>query len=393
MSQSNHSLARWQAGTVENYPFSSSEQAQKMALPVDRNGGLWALSPLDGLFFFDRAANAFEKKLDIKNGQSLLIHEDYLLVGSESLHIYALRGDRLRLVRNLAFGEDLVTAIHVDQQGQFFVGTKKGKLLRFPDLDRSPQTIYGANEAHRVEELDFGPIHEIYVIPDSIGDNDMLWICAETGLWLLQQRFFKTVKNLPMNNPISIAMGELGKAWVPMSYLYEISPRGNAFTARPVLDNLRVNAVAQDKDGFIWVTRSTPRVELIKYAGERVVKTYDFHERGEAIFNLFPDSRGNLWFCQAPLNKPIVGVAQIDAQGEVKYYDSQKGFSSRVLAIKESSRGEIYAVGIGEDSYLYRYDPQKDRFVNLSPKLPFEALLNFEAHDLTIDVSSNCSRA
>ena len=49
----------------------------------------------------------------------------------------------------------------------------------------------------------------------------------------------------------------------------------------------------------------------------------------------------------------------------VKYYDETKGFSSRVLAIKESNRGEIYAAGIGERSYLYRFDIEKDEFVNL----------------------------
>lgn len=85
------------------------------------------------------------------------------------------------------------------------------------------------------------------------------------------------------------------------------------------------------------------------------------------------------------MNKPIVGIARINTGGNVDYYDDAKGFSSRVLAIKESSRGEIYAVGIGETSYLYRFDPVQDRFENLSPPLPFTPLLNFEAHDLTID--------
>jgi len=100
---------------------------------------------------------------------------------------------------------------------------------------------------------------------------------------------------------------------------------------------------------------------------------------------MYPDSKGNLWFNQAPIDKPIIGVAQINNNGVIKYYDETKGFSSRVLALKESSRGEIYAVGIGERSYLYRFNTEEDRFVNLSPQLPFTAMLNFEAHDLTID--------
>ncbi|NND79344.1 MAG: GAF domain-containing protein [Maribacter sp.] len=385
LSQSNHSIGRMQGGDFKNYKFSESDGAQELSLQKDLTGGIWALSPLDGLFFFDSSADSFERKLDLKNGNTLLIHKNLLLVGSDVLRVYSIQGNNLRLIKTIAIEDDFITAIHADQKDQYIIGTQKGKLLKLTDLNSPPQTVYGANEAHRVEELEFGHIHEIYVTTDSASDSDQLWIASDTGLWLLQERFFKTVNNLPLNNPIGIALGNEGNAWVPINYLYEISPDKDEFNARTIYNNLQANAVAQDIAGFTWVTTTTPKVELIKYDNNRVVKRYDFHERGEAIFNLYPDSKGNLWFCQAPLNTPIVGIAKINASGEISYYDDNKGFSSRVLAIKESSRGEIYAVGIGENSYLYRYNPAQDKFENLSPALPFEAILNFEAHDLTID--------
>ena len=387
MSQSDHSIGRLQESGFKTYRFSSSDHVQKLAIHEDANGGIWVLSPLDGLFFFDETADAFEKKLDIKNGVSLLIHEDLLLIGNDALHIFSLVGNTPRLQKRIDLEDDLISAIHVDQKEAFIIGTEKGKLFKTPNLNTSLQTIYGANEAHRVEELDFGKIYEIYATTDSISKKEKLWVGSETGLWLLKQRFFKTVENLPMNNPIGIALGNQGQAWVPMNYLYEITPEKGDFNARVIYDNLQSNAVVQDKAGYIWVSTVTPKVELLKYKNDQLVKRYDFHDRGEAIFNLFADSQGNVWFCQAPLNKPIVGVAMISASGDVKFYDDTKGFSSRVLAIKESSRGEIYTVGIGEESYLHRYDPEKDEFENLSLPLPFEALLNFEVHDLTIDDS------
>ena len=388
LTQSNHSIGRLQQGDFNTYRFSKTNKAQKLAIHEDSKGGIWVLSPLDGLFFFDKATNTFEKKLNIKNGNSLLIHKDYLLIGNDALHVYIIQENEPQLIKTIELDDDLITAMYVDQNDQYIIGTRKGKLFIVSDLNKPPQTIYGANEAHRVEELDFGPINEIYVTTDSKNNNDKLWICSETGLWLLQQRFFKTVKNLPMSNPINIAMGNQGKAWAPINYLYEISPDEDEFTAKTIFDNLQANAVAQDKAGFLWVTTTTPKVELLKYAKNKIVKRYDdFNDRGEAIFNLYPDSKGNLWFCQAPLYKPIIGIAKINAKGKIKYYDETKGFSSRVLAIKESVRGEIYAAGIGEDSYLYRFDSEQDQFVNLSPSLPFTAMLNFEAHDLTIDDS------
>ncbi len=385
ISQSNHSIGQWNQEGFTNHRFSTVDKAQQLAIQEDSSGGIWVLSPLEGLFYFEPEAQVFQKKLAIKNGRSLLIYNDQLLIGTEQLNVYTIQGDRLVLNKRLTVDNSPITAMCMDQNGQYLIGTQGGKLMRFPDLNTPPQSIYGANEAHRVEELDFGSIFEIYVSVDHHGHDDRLWVCSATGLWLLQQRFFKTVKNLPMNNPIAIALGDDGQAWVPMNYLYEITPQEEDFLAQPIYNNMQVNAVAKDKAGFTWIARSTPSVELLKYKAARLIQRYDFHQRGEAIFNLYPDSKGNLWFCQAPLSKPIVGVAKINAKGDIAYYDEEKGFSSRVLTIKESSRGEIYAAGIGENSYLYRYDSEQDRFVNLSPKLPFDALLNFEVHDLTID--------
>lgn len=385
LSQSNHNVGSFQKGAFKTYRFSKSDKAQKLAIQEDLKRNIWVLSTTDGLFLFDNSSNKFNKKLDIKNGTVLRIHNDHLLIGNEDLHIYSLKDDKLKLLKTFSIDNDLVTAINPDQNHNYYVGTAKGNLFKIKDLNIPPQTIYGANEAHRVEKLNFGHINEIYITTDNFSNKDQLWISSETGLWLLEQRFFKTVENLPMNNPIGISISNEGKAWVPINYIFEISPSQTGFNAKIIYNDIQANAVACEKSKAIWVTTSTPKVELLKFVNDKIVKRYDFHDRGESIFYLYPDSKGNLWFNQAPIDKPIIGIAQIDSKGKVKFYDEKKGFSSRVLALKESSRGEIYAVGIGEKSYLYRFNPDQDRFINLSPKLPFTAMLNFEAHDLTID--------
>ena len=385
LSQSNHAIGRINGKQFQNFPFSDVDKAQTLAIQEDPNNGIWVLSPIDGLFHFNTATDTFEKKLNIKNGQTLLIHEDNILIGSDALYVYSFRKNALILKKTITLDGSTITAIHVDRHDQYYLGTENGKLHYLKNLNTPPRRIYGANEAHRVEELNFERINEIYVTSDSTSNVDHLWVCSSTGLWLLQRKFFKTVEDLPMNNPISISVGRQGNAYVPMNYLYEITPDGDEYYAKTLFDNLQVNAVVEDKNGCLWVSTTTPRVELIKYCNGRVANRFDFHERGEAIFNLFSDNQGNTWFCQAPVDKPIVGIAKINTQGEAIIYDESSGFSSRVLAIKESSHGEIYAVGIGEKSYLYKYDKDQDRFYNLSPPLPFDAILNFEAHDLTID--------
>jgi ligand-binding sensor domain-containing protein len=386
LAQSNHSIGKLQEGDFESYSLSQTEKEQKLAIQEDSRGRIWVLSPLSGLFLFDKATQTFKKKLSIKNGSALLVHKDYLLVGNDAIKVYSIEENDPRLIKAMKVEDDQITALYVDHNDQFFIGTQKGKLFSLADMNAPLQTIYGANEAHRVEKLDFGCINQIYVAAKKNNNHDNLWICSETGLWLLQKRFFETVKDLPMVNPIAIATGNDGKAWVPITYIYEITPSDDEFVAKPIMQDLQGSAVAQDLNGYLWVASSTPNVSILKFKNDKLLRRYDdFKERGEGIFNIYPDSRGNLWFCQAPSNKPITGIAMINTKDEIKYYDEEKGFSSRILAIKESSRGEIYAVGIGESSYLYRFDAEEDRFVNLSLPLPFEANLNFEAHDLTID--------
>ncbi|MCA0133111.1 GAF domain-containing protein [Winogradskyella sp. D23] len=385
ISQSNHSIGKWHDNSFETYCFTDSENAQNIVLQEDSQGGIWALSPLDGLYLYNPSTNKFDKKLDIKNGQALIEHNNQLLVGNENLHIFSITSNSLKEIKTLVLQDDLITALNIDHNNQYYVGTEKGNLFKLKDLNSSPQTIYGANEAHRVEKLDFGPINEIYITTDNISNKDQLWVSSDTGLWLLEQRFFKTVDNLPMNNPIGISISKEGKAWVPINYIFEIFSTETGFDSKIIHKDVQANAVAIDVQGALWVTTTTPRVELLKFENDKIVKRYDFHDRGESIFYLYPDSEGNVWFNQAPIDKPIIGIAKIDTNGNVKFYDETKGFSSRVLALKESSRGEVYAVGIGEKSYLYKFDAVQDRFINLSPKLPFNAILNFEVHDLTID--------
>lgn len=58
---------------------------------------------------------------------------------------------------------------------------------------------------------------------------------------------------------------------------------------------------------------------------------------------------------------------------------------SRILVARESPRRRLYAAGIGPETYLYRYQPEEDAFINLSLKLPFNYSEGFEVHDLSVD--------
>ena len=43
---------------------------------------------------------------------------------------------------------------------------------------------------------------------------------------------------------------------------------------------------------------------------------------------------------------PIVGVARLQPDGTVRHYEEGEGLDNRILVVKESARGRIYAAGI-----------------------------------------------
>ena len=385
LSQSNHSVGRLTEDGYQSYPFSPAEEQEHISLFKAPNGNIWALSRHDGLFVFNEEKNSFAKKLNTQEGAKIFIHGEYLLIGEHKLQIYELNEDELTYIRSIEIPYDLITAITVDESDRFILGTEKGKLYFIRDLMEEAVSIYGANDPHRVEELEFGKIREIYTTIDSASHRGMLWVCSETGLWLLQQYFFETVEHLPKTNPFGIAMAADDRVYVAMNSLYELTPKEEGYYGNQKFIGMQINTVASDASEHVWFAAASPEIELIKVKNDRIMRRYDFTDRGDAIFFINADSRNSVWFCQAPLDKPLIGLGKINAGGEVVFYDETKGFSSRVLVIRENSRGELFAAGIGEKSYLYKYDENSDRFENISPALPFVSVSNFEVHDLAFD--------
>jgi hypothetical protein len=115
------------------------------------------------------------------------------------------------------------------------------------------------------------------------------------------------------------------------------------------------------------------------------LSTIDLSWRGEYIFYLFNDSQNRKWICQAPTERPIIGVACLYPDNRFREFGPEQGLENRILVVKESPNNKIYAAGIGVGTYLYRYLPEEDQFLNLSLPFDFHVGQNFEVHDFTID--------
>ena len=163
-----------------------------------------------------------------------------------------------------------------------------------------------------------------------------------------------------------------------------MTPAGDGFSSRvlPELEEGLITAVSITDDGF-WLASS--RGELFRLNRDELSVETDLRERGGGIFYMQSDAAQNLWICQAPDEMPIVGVARYHPSEGLVTYGTEAGLDDRILVVKQGPKQRIYAAGIGPETYLYRYEAETDRFLNLSLPLPFAHSAAFEVHDLAID--------
>lgn len=296
-----------------------------------------------------------------------------------------LSEDCKRIIDIETFYSDLgeVSTISLDSKGNIFMGIKEKGLYY---LDRrqkeSPRfiKIFSNNDPHRVDELPFKNIHNIVMVSD-----DELWICSAEGLGILQRRFFESIGSIPNANTTSICMAENGKTFVNFGDIYVIERTDIGYEGAPLKNYSGETVTALAAAGnHLWAGTSTGQLFRLNQSG-KMIASVDLRPRGEGIYCLTEDSQNRLWVCQAPENQPLIGIGCVLPNGSLKEYGYEQGLESRILSLRETKNGRIYCSAIGRGTYLYRYLPEEDAFINLSLPLSFDIDPNFEVHDLAMD--------
>ena len=280
---------------------------------------------------------------------------------------------------NLNTAKEIQHALQLPN-GQLILALRQGGLYILDDLNSpqpSLQKIYSNNDPHRVDELPFNSIRRI--ITDGISDD--IFLCLNDGLGVLKRRFFESVHDLSNGNITSIA-GKDDEIYVNMGEVYKVTPTQNGYAAE-ILD-LPTTETIGSLEFFDGKLICATGEGLIYTYGDRLEVLRDLSDRGEGVFYMHGDQKNRLWICQAPSENPIIGIACILPTGQLKEYGRDKGLNDRILVIKETDRGRIYVAGIGENSYLHRYNENEDRFENMSLPMDFNIGDNFEVHDMAI---------
>jgi ligand-binding sensor domain-containing protein len=388
ISQPGGRIALIQGGEMIELPADPADQGNSdiHAFFAELDKGLIAIAfTSGGIYVFDNSSQKLEKIASFSMVNDLKSQGRELWVAGRHIQRIELSEDGKQINDRQTFDTNLgeVSTLALDNQGNIYAGIKdKGLYYLERRDDREPAfvKIFSSNDPHRVNELPFRNIHTI--VPES---DDRLWICSSEGLGILQRRFFESIGSIPNANTTSICMMNDGKVFVNFGdvYVLEATDLGFSGAPLPTFSSEPVTALtAAGKN--LWAATSTGNVIEIDPSGRRV-STVDLRPRGEGIYYLSYDSQERLWVCQAPEENPLVGIACILPNGVLKEYGYGEGLESRLLCLRETAQGRLYASGIGEGTYLYRYLPEEDAFLNLSLPFDFSISPNFEVHDLTID--------
>ncbi len=347
----------------------------------DSRGSIWLLVSGQGVYRYVENPDRWERAAGLGspmdmglNGTELFTLEQGTLSLWELASGSPVLKDRFPAPRE-------VDQLYVGEAAAIFLASEKDLYQLEKDAGGRWQfhEIYGSNDAHRVERLPFRGIRGmLHTNHTGRARSPHLWIATDQGLGLLWKGYFQSVRGMPHDNVLGIFSPPANGVLISMGNLYTVFESGFREQEFP-------DAISGIAGNGLRTTLGTTTGWLYVLRDGTLERSLDLSDRGGGIFFMHMDGEGTTWFCQAPTDKPLPGVARLAPSGEVTAYQEESGLSSRILVVREGGRKELYAAGIGSETYLYKYDRSGDRFVNVSPRLPFDPSSNFEVHDLAID--------
>lgn len=383
--QMNSSIQMFQNpnSTGRTFNVASDKKTTHIYFGEDAFGTIWSLIPDQGVYYFDEEAQEFKTFENHSKATHFVVADDVLWLAGERLK--KIRIDQNRKVKSRStyatdkkikfIGKSSSELLFLATETEIYTLNTNNKKVRI-------KRVFGSSDPHRVEELPFESINHLEFTLNEMNLNDVIWVSHKNGLCLLWSTFFQSVDGLGHNNVLALNTTNNGKILVTHGQVHDILNKGSSISFRQENDVNNITGLASNKGNY-WYGSATGII--YHYRNGRIIKTIDLSERGSTIFFMSVDQHDDVWFCQAPADKPLVGVAKIDANGNILSYGKEKGFDSRILVIREGVRNELYAAGIGTSSYLYKYNKEGDFFENKSLPLPFKASANFEVHDIAID--------
>lgn len=306
------------------------------ALHEDRQGNVW-IGGADGVCRWRPGRPECYKIESLvplvgKSGVFVLAHDSggTLWAGTVGLGIWRLVAGRwTRYLTNPPDPEGDATKVFSDRGGGFWLGTERHGLLRIAQgrterftrtdglSDDSVNNIFEDREGSLWVTTSAGldRFRDVKVATltaqEGLGGGDVAAVTAsrDGGVWIAEERvlihlgptgmsFYAAGQELPGNNPTSLFEDSRGRLWVGVDNGLAWRDRGR-FVQLRMPDGSAVGvvlAMAEDRDGDLWVATIAPDRLLLRIRGEQIAEVFSAERLGgPQVSAIAADPEGGLW--------------------------------------------------------------------------------------------------
>ena len=311
-------VCRWKPETPENpecYAIGSPAQVTDeygvFVLGDDAGGVLWAGTKAQGIWWlvagrWVRYPSPPDPELEAQG--MLSDREGGLWLGTLSHGLIRIaRGRTERFTRADGLSGDAVSDLFEDREGSLWVITTAG-LDRFRDVKVATLTAR--------EGLGGGDVGAVLASRDG-----SLWIAERRALIHLDptgMSFYAAGQRLPGSSPTSLFEDFRGRLWVGVDNGLAWREHGRFFQLRMPDGSAvgLVRAMAEDRDGNLWVATIDPSRPLVRVRDERVIEVISADKLGgRQVSAMAADPQGGVWLVNPELKRYRNG--RIEAYGAV----------------------------------------------------------------------------
>lgn len=292
-------VCRWKPETPaspECYPIGSPAQAMDEdyaveVLAEDSGGTLWAGTKAHGIWWrvagrWTRYPNPPDPGLEAQG--MLSDREGGLWMGTLSHGLLRIAPGRTeRLTRTDGLSGDAVNDVFEDREGSLWVATTAG-LDRFREVKVTTLTAQ--------EGLGGGDVGAVVASRDGslwIAERRVLIHLGPTGM-----SSYKADKDLPGSSPTSLFEDSRGRLWVGVEDGLAWWEHGRFFPLKMPDGSAvgLVRAMAEDRDGNLWLATIDPSRPLVRVRDERVVEVVSAQQiGGDQVRAIAADPQGGVW--------------------------------------------------------------------------------------------------
>ena len=254
-------------------------------------------------------------------------------------------------------------------RNRLFVGTSK----------REQYIIELGNNTLTLLPFEINDVNDAFV-----SDNNDLWLSSSDGLILLQENLFSCIQAEEQATFIESIAEDSAKQtiyYASILNLFSSKIAKGIPTQHKVILNIPrgyFQAMQLSKEG-LWVSN---RYSVLLLRDDKIYKTWDFEKEGRFVFDLFLDSRENLWLSQDGNRKAVC----INKDLVAKRYSIPLETKSNIIVIREDETG-LLAASVGQGSYLFHKRHEDSVFRNISVPVKFQVHGDFSIVDLAVDDS------